>query len=426
MNLAVSTLTIGLVALLLIRVPLAFALGLSTIAALLIADIDLLIFAQRMVSGTQSFSLLAIPFFILAGDLMTAGGISRRLVDFADVLVRHFTGGLGMVTVLAAAFFAALSGSAPATTAAIGSIMIPEMEKRGYSKAYAAALAVAGGIIGPMLPPSIPMVVWGVMSETSISDLFLAGILPGTLLAAGLMCLTWRYAKKNNLPSQPRASLAEIGKAFNAAKWALLGPVLVLGGIYGGIVTPTEVAIVATCYALFLGIVVYKEIDRTNIVRVTKNSLKTMTMVMFIIALANGFGWMIAFEQIPMQVTSSLEGFSDTPVLYLLMINLLMLVIGCVMDNLAAMIILASFLIPIGEQLGMDPVQFGAMVAINFTIGMATPPFGYTIFVGAAISRLSIGQIARPLLPMLGVMIAVLMAVSFIPSTTLFIVELFR
>jgi tripartite ATP-independent transporter DctM subunit len=426
MNLAVSTLTIGLVALLLIRVPLAFALGLSTIAALLIADIDLLIFAQRMVSGTQSFSLLAIPFFILAGDLMTAGGISRRLVDFADVLVRHFTGGLGMVTVLAAAFFAALSGSAPATTAAIGSIMIPEMEKRGYSRAYAAALAVAGGIIGPMLPPSIPMVVWGVMSETSISDLFLAGILPGLLLAAGLMGLTWRYAKKNNLPSRPRASMAEIGKAFNAAKWALLGPVLVLGGIYGGIVTPTEAAIVATCYALFLGIVVYKEIDHTNIVRVTKNSLKTMTMVMFIIALANGFGWMIAFEQIPGQVTSSLEGFSDTPVLYLLMINLLMLVIGCVMDNLAAMIILASFLIPIGAQLGMDPVQFGAMVAINFTIGMATPPFGYTIFVGAAISRLSIGQISRPLLPMLGVMIAVLMAVAFIPATTLFFVELFR
>lgn len=426
MNLAVSTLTIGLVALLLIRVPLAFALGLSTIAALLIADIDLLIFAQRMVSGTQSFSLLAIPFFILAGDLMTAGGISRRLVDFADVLVRHFTGGLGMVTVLAAAFFAALSGSAPATTAAIGSIMIPEMERRGYSKAFAAALAVAGGIIGPMLPPSIPMVVWGVMSETSISDLFLAGIVPGIMLAAGLMVLTWRYAKKNNLPSQPRASMAEIGKAFNAAKWALLGPVLVLGGIYGGIVTPTEAAIVATCYALFLGIVVYKEIDRTNIVRVTRNSLKTMTMVMFIIALANGFGWMIAFEQIPLQVTSALEGFADTPVLYLLMINLLMLVIGCVMDNLAAMIILASFLIPIGEQLGMDPVQFGAMVAINFTVGMATPPFGYTIFVGAAISRLSIGQIARPLLPMLGVMIGVLMAVAFIPATTMFFVELFR
>lgn len=425
MNFTVLTLTLGLIVLLLIRVPLAFALGLSTIAALLISDIDLLVFAQRMVSGTQSFSLLAIPFFILAGDLMTAGGISRRLVGLADVLVRHFTGGLGMVTVLAAAFFAALSGSAPATTAAIGSIMIPEMEKRGYSKAFAVALAVAGGIIGPMVPPSIPMVVWGVMSETSISDLFLAGIIPGILLALGLMALTWRHAKKNNIPPQPKANKTEIKQAFSSAKWALLGPVFVLGGIYGGIVTPTEAAIVAACYALFLGIFVYKEIDRKNIVTVTKNSLKTMTMVMFIIALANGFGWVIAFEQIPMKVTGALEVFADTPVIYLLLLNLLMLVIGTVMDNLAAMIILASFLVPIGAQLGLDPVQFGAMVAINFTIGMATPPFGYTLFVGAAISGLSIGQIARPLLPMLGVMIAILMLVAFVPSTTLFLVKLF-
>ncbi|MHA7879846.1 MAG: TRAP transporter large permease [Saccharospirillum sp.] len=424
MSLSVLTLTVGLVGLLVLRVPLAFALGLATIGALLVIDIDLIVFAQRMVSGTQSFSLLAIPFFILAGDLMTAGGVSRRLVGFADALVRHFTGGLGMVTVLAAAFFAALSGSAPATTAAIGAIMIPEMEKRGYSRAFSAALAVAGGIIGPMLPPSIPMVVWGVMSETSISDLFLAGILPGLLLAIGLMGLTWRYAKKNNLPAQPRASRAELYAAFKEAKWALLGPVLVLGGIYGGIVTPTEAAIVATCYALFLGGVVYREIDHTNIGKVTINSLKTMTMVMFIITLANGFGWVMAFEQVPMLVTGALDGLEDSPTLYLLMINLLLIAIGCVMDNLAAMIILASLLIPIGEQLAMHPVQFGAMVAINFTIGMATPPFGYTIFVGAAISGLSIGKIARPLLPMLGVMILILLLVAFVPGTTLFLVNL--
>jgi C4-dicarboxylate transporter DctM subunit len=407
-----------------LRVPLAFALGLATIGALLVIDIDLIVFAQRMVSGTQSFSLLAIPFFILAGDLMTAGGVSRRLVGFADALVRHYTGGLGMVTVLAAAFFAALSGSAPATTAAIGAIMIPEMEKRGYSRAFSAALAVAGGIIGPMLPPSIPMVVWGVMSETSISDLFLAGILPGILLALGLMALTWRYAKKNNLPAQPRASRTELYTAFKDAKWALLGPVLVLGGIYGGIVTPTEAAIVATCYALFLGGVVYREIDHTNIGKVTLNALKTMTMVMFIITLANGFGWVMAFEQVPMLVTGALDGLEDSPTLYLLMINLLLITIGCVMDNLAAMIILASLLIPIGEQLAMHPVQFGAMVAINFTIGMATPPFGYTIFVGAAISGLSIGKIARPLMPMLGVMVMILLLVAFVPSTTLFLVNL--
>jgi tripartite ATP-independent transporter DctM subunit len=385
-----------------------------------------MIFAQRMVSGTQSFSLLAIPFFILAGDLMTAGGISRRLVGFADVLVRHRTGGLGMVAVLAAAFFAALSGSAPATTAAIGAIMIPEMEKRGYSRAFATALAVAGGIIGPMLPPSIPMVVWGVMSETSISDLFLAGIVPGLLLALGLMALCWQHARKHNIAAQPKATRAEVWVAFNAAKWALCGPILVLGGIYGGIVTPTEAAIVAAIFALVLGFGLYRELTLSNIIPVTRGSLKTMTIVMFIIALANGFGWVMAFERIPGQVTQSLEGFADTPALFLLMLNLLLLVIGCVMDNLAAMIILASFLVPIGEQLGMDPVQFGAMIAINFTIGMATPPFGYTIFIGAAISGLRIGQIARPLMPMLGVMIGVLLLVAFVPQVTLGIVGLVR
>lgn len=426
MNATLIVLSLGLPLMLLLRVPLAFAIGLATIGALWTADIDMMIFAQRMVSGTQSFSLLAIPFFILAGDLMTAGGISRRLVAFADVLVRHRTGGLGMVAVLAAAFFAALSGSAPATTAAIGAIMIPEMEKRGYSRPFATALAVAGGIIGPMLPPSIPMVVWGVMSETSISELFLAGIVPGILLAAGLMVLCYLHARKHKIAPQPKASRAEVWAAFNAAKWALSGPILVLGGIYGGIVTPTEAAVVAAVFALVLGFGVYRELTLTNIVPVTLASLKTMTIVMFIIALANGFGWVMAFERIPGQVTTALEGFADTPALYLLMINVLLLVIGCVMDNLAAMIILASFLVPIGEQLGMDPVQFGAMVAINFTIGMATPPFGYTIFVGAAISGLRIGQIARPLLPMLGVMIAVLLLVAFVPQVTLFVVELVR
>lgn len=426
MSLTILALALGLPAMLLMRVPLALSIGIATIAALWTADIDMMIFAQRMVSGTQSFSLLAIPFFILAGDLMTAGGISRRLVGFADVLVRHRTGGLGMVAVLAAAFFAALSGSAPATTAAIGAIMIPEMEKRGYSRPFSTALAVAGGIIGPMLPPSIPMVVWGVMSETSISELFLAGIVPGLLLALGLMALCWRHARRHNISPQPKASRAEVWRAFNAAKWALCGPLVVLGGIYGGIVTPTEAAIVAAVFALILGFGVYRELTMSNIGPVTRSSLKTMTIVMFIIALANGFGWVMAFQQIPGRVTDALAGLSDTPTLYLLVLNVTLLAIGCVMDNLAAMIILASFLVPIGEQLGMDPVQFGAMIAINFTIGMATPPFGYTIFVGAAISGLRIGQIARPLMPMLGVMIIVLLLVAFVPAVTLGIVEWFR
>lgn len=422
----VTILVFGALALIVLRVPLAFALGIATAGALYVSGINPAILAQRFVSGTQSFSLLAIPFFILAGDLMTAGGISRRLVALADALVRHRTGGLGMVTVLAAAFFAAISGSAPATTAAIGTIMIPEMERRGYSRAFAAALAVAGGIIGPLIPPSIPFVVWGVMSEQSIGRLFLSGIVPGILLAAGLMALSWGHARRNGIVPQPRATRAELWAAFNAAKWALLGPVFVLGGIYGGIVTPTEAAIVAVVFALVLGLGVYREIGLWRTYEVTRGSLRTMCMVMFIIAAANGFGWMIAFEQLPAKLTASLAPLADRPVLFVLLLNAALLLIGCVMDNLAAMIVLASFLIPIGQQLGMDPIQFGAMVTVNFTIGMATPPFGYAVFVGAAISGLSIGQIARPLVPMIGVMVLILLAIVFVPPVSLAIPSLTR
>ena len=366
------------------------------------ADIDTIVLAQKFVAGTQVFSLLAIPFFILAGDLMTAGGISQRLVNTADVLVRHRTGGLGMVAVLAAAFFAAISGSAPATTAAIGTIMIPEMEKRGYDRGFATALAVAGGIIGPMIPPSIPFVVWGVISETSISRLFLAGVVPGLILTVGLMVLCWLYARKRDVPRGEKASRREILAALNRGKWALMGPVFVLGGIYGGIVTPTEAAVVAVVFALAVGSLAHRELTLPKIYRVSLTSLKTMTIVMFIIAAANGFGWIVAFEQIPRQFASFIASASGDATVLILVLNLGLLLIGCVMDNLAAMIILSGFLVEIGQQLGMDPVQFGALVTLNFTVGMATPPFGYAIFVGAAVSGLRLLQIVRPLLPMLG------------------------
>lgn len=412
-------LVLGLCGLVLLRVPLAIALGLATALAFWVAHIDLVVLAQRFVSATQSFSLLAIPFFILAGDLMTAGGISRRLAGVADVLVRHRTGGLGMVTVLAAALFAAISGSAPATTAAIGTIMVPEMERRGYSRAFATALAVAGGIIGPLIPPSIPLVIWGVIAEQSISRLFLAGVVPGLMLALGLMALSWWHARANRIAPQERASGREILAAVNGGKWALLGPFLVLGGIYGGIVTPTEAAIVAVLFALVVGRFAYRELDLATIVRVSRESLKTMTMVMFVIAAANGFGWIVAFEQLPVKLTAALGALADMPVLFLLLLNVALLMIGCVMDNLAAMIILAGFLIPIGREIGLDPIQFGAMVTMNFTVGMATPPFGYALFVGSAISGLKIAAISRPLLPMLGVMVLVLLAVAFVPPVTL-------
>lgn len=421
MNGAALALVLGLALMVVLRVPLAFALGIATALALWLTEIDLVTLAQRFIAGTQSFSLLAIPFFILAGDLMTAGGISRRLVGVADVLVRHRTGGIGMVTVLAAAFFAAISGSAPATTAAIGTIMIPEMVARGYSKPFATALAVAGGIIGPLIPPSIPLIIWGVLAEQSISRLFLAGVVPGILLSLGLMVLCWRHAKSNAIAPQTKASRAEVLSAIYEGKWALLGPIFVLGGIYGGIVTPTEAAVVAVVFSLLVGHFAYHELNFTSITRVSNTSLRTMTIVMFIIAAANGFGWMIAFEQLPGQLTDALAGASDQPFIFLLLLNAVLLFIGCLMDNLAAMIILSGFLIPIGNDLGMDPIQFGAMVTTNLTIGMATPPFGYALFVGAAISGLKISAISRPLLPMLGIMILVLLAICYIPSVSLWL-----
>lgn len=414
-------LSAGFFALLLLRVPFAIALATCTIGGLLLSDIELIVFAQRMISGTQSFSLLAVPFFILAGDLMTAGGLSRRLVATADVLVRHRTGGLGIVTVMAATFFAAISGSAPATTAAIGMIMIPEMSKRGYHPAFATALAVSGGIIGPIIPPSIIMIIWGVMAEESIARLFLSGIVPGILLAIGLAAVCWWYARRAGVPREAPATWAETGRAFRDGKWAILAPVIILGGIYGGIVTPTEAAVVAVVYALAVGFLAYGELKVKELPQVFAGSLKTTAIVMFILVAANGFGWLIALEQMPDKIATVFAGLSEQQYVLLFTLNVLLILIGCVMDNLAAMTILAPILIKIGKQIGMDPIQLGAMVSINFTIGMATPPFGYALFVGAAISRLSIGAISRHLMPMLLVMVIVLGLVTYVPAVTLWI-----
>lgn len=408
-------------------VPIAFCLGIAAVLGLYMADFPLVILAQRLIAGTQSFSILAIPGFILAGDLMMHGGLSRRLVRFCQTLVQHVTGGLGMVTVLSATFFAAISGSAPATTAAIGGVMIPEMEERGWRRDFAAALSAASGPIGQMIPPSIPMIIWGVVAEESISQLFLAGIIPGLLIAAGLMVVCYSVARKNpNIKLEKSASRQQLLDAAWRGKWSLLAPVIILGGIYGSVFTPTEASAIAVFYALVIGLFVHQEMKVRDLSKIIMGAMRTSAIVCFIIAVASAFGWLVAIEQLPSAIAAGILSVSSNPIVILLMLNLFLLFIGAIMDNIAAMIILGTTLTSIGAQLGLDPIHLGAMVVINLAIGMATPPFGYSLFVASAISGISIERLAVALWPMLLVFIVVLAMVTYMPGVTLLLPSLLR
>jgi tripartite ATP-independent transporter DctM subunit len=414
-------LTLGFGFMLIMGVPIVFALGIASVGAMWIMDIDVVMLAQRMIAGTQSFSLLAVPGFILAGDLMTKGGISSLLVKMANRLMRHITGGLGMVSVLSSMFFACLSGSAPATTATVGSIMIPEMEKRGYPRRFATALASSVGPLGQIIPPSINFIIWGVIAEVSITRLFLSGVVPGIADGMAYMVVCYFVARKLGLPREPRASLRDILHVTWAAKWALFAPVIILGGIYSGIFTPTEASMVAVAYAFFIGVFIHRQVKISELGAVVIQSMRTTTLVMFIVAAASAFGWLLTYERVPAHVMEMILSISDNKIIILLMINLTLLLIGAVMDNLAAMLILAPLLVTVGTQLGLNPVHLGTMVVINFSVGMETPPFGYTLFVASAISGLSIEEISKGILPFFLVDCGMLMLVTFVPFVSMWL-----
>lgn len=418
------TLTVGFLLLLALGVPIVFSIGISSVIALWMLDIDVIVLAQRLIAGTQSFPLLAIPGFILAGDLMSSGGLSDRLIQVADRMVRHVTGGLGMVAVLSSMFFACLSGSAPATTATVGSIMIPEMEKRGYTKRFATSLAVSVGPLGQIIPPSIPFIVWGVIAEQSITKLFLSGVVPGVLDGLAYMVVCYFVAKRAGIARMPRATLREFLTAVYNGKWALFAPVLILGGIYGGIFTPTEASVVGVLYGLITGLFVYRRLGLRDLGPIVLRSMKTTSVVMFIIAVASVFGWLLAYERVPDKVVELLLSVSDNKIVILLLLNLTLLLIGAFMDNLAAMIVLGGLLVKLGTQLGIDPVQLGSIIVINFAVGMETPPLGYSLFVGSAISGLSIEEISKGMLPFFLVDVGMLMIVTFVPWVTLWLPKL--
>ncbi|MBZ9556521.1 MULTISPECIES: TRAP transporter large permease [Modicisalibacter] len=414
-------LTLGLFGLLALGAPIAIALGLLTLVGIWMADLNPLIAAQRFIAGSSSTALLAIPGFIFAGELMGAGGLSRRLVKVASAFVGHLPGGLSISTVGAGTFFGAISGSAPATTAAIGSIMIDELETRGYKRGYAAALATAVGPLGQMIPPSIPMVIWGVLSEESISQLFLAGVIPGLLAAAGFCVISVLYARRQGIQGQPRASGREIVDALRDGIWALIAPVVILGGIYGGIFTPTEAAMVGALYSAIIGVFVHRDLQLRQLPGLLIGAMRTTAVIMFIIVTASGFAWVIASEQLPTRITELILGLTSNPILLLLFINLLLLALGAVMDNISAMVIMSGVLIGLGTQIGLDPIQLGAMVVINFAVGMVTPPLGYSIFVASSVSGMSIERIARHLLPFLAVLLIVVGLIAYVPAVTLWL-----
>ncbi|TCH96589.1 TRAP transporter large permease [Roseococcus sp. SYP-B2431] len=411
-------LTAGFATLVICAVPFAIAIATVTMGSLLAADIEPAFLAQQFIAGSQSFSLLAIPLFMLAGEIMSAGGLSQRLVEVASTLVRHRTGGLAMVTVLAAMVFAAISGSAPATTAAIGGIMIPAMAKAGYDKAFAASIAVSAGVLGPLIPPSIAFVIWGIVAEQSIGRLFLSGIVPGLAIAIGLLGVCWFHARRHNVPKQAPASWAEVGRAVNDGKWALLSPVFVLGGIYGGIFTPTEAAAMSCVYALVVGL-----LGGTLKLRVLPElflrSARTSAMITSIIAVSVGFGVLVAQERIAVDFAAWMADSLGTKWLALASLNLAFFLLAAVMDEIAIMVVLGPMLIAIANRFGVDPVHFGAIIVTNVSIGMAAPPIGYCLFVGMAISGLSLARISRAIWPQILVMLVVLMLTTYIPGFAL-------
>lgn len=409
-----------------IGLPIAVVLGLSSVIAISTSSkIPLMVVAQRMFTACDSFPLMAIPFFMMAGALMESGGISRRLINLANKLVGSMTGGLAQVGILTCMFFAAISGSGPATVAAIGAILIPAMIDAGYDAGFAAAIMAAAGAIGVIIPPSIPMVTYGVVGGVSIGSLFMGGFGAGIVVGLALMFAVYIISKKRGYHGDEKpSSLRDIFIAVKDAFWALLMPIIILGGIYGGIFTPTEAASVAVVYGFIVGFFVYRELDIKSLPKIFVNTAVSTSVVMFIISTAQVFGWIMTSQRIPDKIAQAFISFSNSPYIILLLINILLLVVGCFMETNAAIIILAPIFLPLVTKLGIDPILFGLIMVVNLAIGMITPPLGVNLFVACGVCDLTLEKISKAILPFLAAMILALMIITYIPGITMFLPNL--
>jgi C4-dicarboxylate transporter DctM subunit len=409
----------------LIGTPVAVALGLSSLLTILFFGRDSLAsLSLKLFETSEHFTLLAIPFFILSGAFMTTGGVARRMIRFAIACVGHLRGGLAIASVLACMLFAAVSGSSPATVVAVGSIVIAGMVRAGYTQAFAAGVVCNAGTLGILIPPSIVMVVYGATTETSVGKLFIAGILPGILLGLMLMVAIYLRARALNLPRQPRASVGEVMSAGRESAWGLLLLVIILGGIYGGIFTPTEAAGVAAVYAFFIAVFVYRDVKFAQIPKVLVDASKVTVMLMFIIANALLFAHVLTTERIPQAIAEQIVSWGMPSWGFLIVVNLLLLAAGAFMEPTGIILILAPILFPIATQLGIDPVHLGIIMVVNLEIGMVTPPVGLNLFVTAGITKMSIGEVLRAALPWLGVLLLFLVIVTYVPKVTLLLPDL--
>jgi len=410
----------ALFVLLFIGVPVAVSLGLASMLTLLLfGDQSLLSNAQKFFHTMQVYPLLAVPFFVLAGAFMTTGGVARRMIDFANALVGHFRGGLAMAALLASAFFAAVSGSAPATVVAVGSVMIGGMVASGYTKSFSAGVICNSGTLGILIPPSLVMVVYGAITESSIGKLFIAGILPGILLTLVMMVTIVVIARKENMPRQERVSFKEVVRTFREALWGLMLVVIILGGIYAGIFTPTEAAAVSAVYAFFIAVFVYRDISLKHVPEVLVDASRITVMLMFIIANAFMFAFLLTTEQIPQLASEFLVGLGLPVWGFLLLLNVLLLAAGNFMEPTSVVLILTPIVFPIAMDMGIDPIHLGVLMIVNMQIGLVTPPVGLNLFVTAGIANMTLEETIKASFPWLIVLLAVLMLITYVPWISL-------
>ena len=416
-----------LVLLMLTGMPISIALGLTVLTFIFgFTNVPVQSVALKLFTGLENFEIMAIPFFILAGNFLTHGGVAKRMITFATSLVGHFHGGLGLAAVLACAIFAALSGSSPATVIAIGSILLPAMVKAGFPPRFGAGVITTSGALGILIPPSIVMVMYAVSTNTSVGQLFIAGVVPGIVLATMLGITTWWRARKNNYPRQPRATWGERWRAFRKSFWGLLLILVVMGGIYTGLFTPTEAAAMAAVYSFFIAVFVYKDLTIKDVPRVLLQSANMSAMLLYIITNAVLFSFVLSNERIPQQLADWMIGMGLGPIGFLLVVNILLLIAGNVMEPSSIVLIMAPILFPVAMKLGVDPVHFGILIVVNMEVGMCHPPVGLNLYVASGITKMGITELTIAVWPWLLTMLVFLGIVTYWPAMSLWLPHLMR